>query len=66
MREVDSCGLDCGKEANDWMTERLFPNKRRLQLLYMGNLDVKRCARKPTYFEFPSFKKSDVVSTFLN
>ena len=62
MREADSRGLDCGDEVAKWLTERLFEDKTPVRLIYKGKLDVLRIARKPKYFEFPKFKKTDLVS----
>ncbi|XP_042888810.1 mitochondrial amidoxime reducing component 2-like [Penaeus japonicus] len=52
-------GFDCGDAAAEWLTRVLYDGGTSVRLVYQGGLVKDRPARKPDYFEFPQFRKSD-------
>ncbi|KAK4299334.1 hypothetical protein Pmani_028376 [Petrolisthes manimaculis] len=68
---ADVRGYDCGDEAATWVSDvtQYSPGQQEgqgqgqppLRLLYNGDLTLDRVARKPTYYEFKQFKKTDTL-----
>ncbi|KAK3860908.1 hypothetical protein Pcinc_033074 [Petrolisthes cinctipes] len=61
---ADVRGYDCGEEAATWVSDVTQYNQGHsqeppLRMLYNGDLTLDRVARKPTYYEFKQFKKTD-------